>query len=295
LFGSQWAKDLQLLVWDQNALFNEYLEMVLQYGFVTIFVAAFPLAPLFALLNNIFEMRLDAKKLISYYRRPVGSRVRDIGVWYGIMDSIGKLAVISNAFIIAFTSNFIPKMVYKYGLVDENPGRTLDGFLEHSLAYFNTSESGFAKPFDSSFPEVNVCRYQEYRGNYTLPLGERYKRTSHYWKVWMARMAFVVVFENVVALAVMILKWIIPDIPSSVRERTRRESYLTNEIIIKQEMLKSRGISPAGDGTGLNPMVEETELLQRTPLLPTNSNSLNLHPISSNSSRANITKDEVMV
>jgi anoctamin-1 len=76
---------------ESNALF-----LVLQYGFVTIFVAAFPLAPLFALLNNILEMRLDAKKLITYYRRPVGQRVKDIGVWYSILDSVGKLAVISN-------------------------------------------------------------------------------------------------------------------------------------------------------------------------------------------------------
>src|SRR4029434_8731444 len=32
---------------------------VLQFGFTTISVAAFPLAPLLALLNNIIEIRLD--------------------------------------------------------------------------------------------------------------------------------------------------------------------------------------------------------------------------------------------
>lgn len=69
---------------------------MLQYGFVTIFVAAFPLAPLFALLNNVLEMRLDAQKLLTFYRRPVSQRVRDIGVWYRILDSIGKLSVITN-------------------------------------------------------------------------------------------------------------------------------------------------------------------------------------------------------
>ncbi len=41
---------------------------VIQYGFITIFVAAFPLAPLFALLNNVFELRLDAKKLLVHHR-----------------------------------------------------------------------------------------------------------------------------------------------------------------------------------------------------------------------------------
>ena len=38
--------------------------MVLQFGFITIFVAAFPLAPLFALLNNWVEIRLDAQKFV---------------------------------------------------------------------------------------------------------------------------------------------------------------------------------------------------------------------------------------
>ena len=49
---------------DNEGLFQEYLEMVLQFGFITIFVAAFPLAPLFALLNNWVEIRLDAQKFV---------------------------------------------------------------------------------------------------------------------------------------------------------------------------------------------------------------------------------------
>lgn len=77
-------------------IFYDFCLAVLQYGFVTIFVSAFPLAPFFALLNNVFEMRLDAKKLLIMYRRPVGQRVIDIGIWYRILDSISKLAVITN-------------------------------------------------------------------------------------------------------------------------------------------------------------------------------------------------------
>ena len=41
---------------------------MIQYGFITIFVSAFPPAPLFALLNNVFELRLDAKKLLVHHR-----------------------------------------------------------------------------------------------------------------------------------------------------------------------------------------------------------------------------------
>lgn len=72
----------------------------IQYGFVTLFAAAFPLAPLLALINNIFELRLDAQKILKYYRRPVPYQVPNIGVWYRIFDIIGKLAVICNVSIL---------------------------------------------------------------------------------------------------------------------------------------------------------------------------------------------------
>ena len=52
---------------------------VIQYGFVTIFVAAFPLAPFFAWVNNVVEIRLDASKFIQVFRRPVAQRAQDIG------------------------------------------------------------------------------------------------------------------------------------------------------------------------------------------------------------------------
>ena len=69
---------------------------MIQFGLVTIFVASVPLAPLFAIINNVLEMRLDARKLLTFYRRPVGQRVRDIGIWYRILNTVGRLAVLSN-------------------------------------------------------------------------------------------------------------------------------------------------------------------------------------------------------
>lgn len=52
---------------------------VIQYGFVTLFVASFPLAPAFALLNNVIEIRLDAAKFVTEIRRPDAVRCKDIG------------------------------------------------------------------------------------------------------------------------------------------------------------------------------------------------------------------------
>lgn len=36
------------------------------------------------------------------------------GIWYGILEGIGILSVITNAFVIAVTSDFIPRLVYAY-------------------------------------------------------------------------------------------------------------------------------------------------------------------------------------
>lgn len=52
---------------------------VMQFSFTTIFVAAFPLAPLLAFINNIFEIRLDAIKMVRLERRMVPRKTNDIG------------------------------------------------------------------------------------------------------------------------------------------------------------------------------------------------------------------------
>ena len=60
------------------------------------FVPAFPIAPLFALLNNMFELRTDAKKFLRLLRRPVRKRENGIGIWFGILSVISSLAIRTN-------------------------------------------------------------------------------------------------------------------------------------------------------------------------------------------------------
>ena len=72
---------------------------VIQYGLLTLFVAAFPLAPVFALLNNIIEIRVDAYKVVTQFRRPVAQRVADIGVWMEILKALTYFAVVTNVIL----------------------------------------------------------------------------------------------------------------------------------------------------------------------------------------------------
>lgn len=231
--SKQWLEDFKLLDWGTRGLYPEYLEMVLQYGFVVLFVSAFPLAPLFALINNIFETRLDAQKFLKYYRRPVPHRATNIGIWFRILDVVAKLAVISNAVIIAFTSNFIPRLMYKFLVSNDF---TDAGFLNDTLSYFNTSHfQDSARPL---YPSINatLCRYHAYRNPpWFDPPHLKYKRTWYYWKLLAARLGFIVVFQNVVSFVMVVLQWLIPDIPGDLKDQIKREEYLTSELIIKHE------------------------------------------------------------
>uniref|UniRef100_A0A3P8ZVD3 Anoctamin n=1 Tax=Esox lucius TaxID=8010 RepID=A0A3P8ZVD3_ESOLU len=151
----QWNLDYTLVPFD--GLTPEYMEMIIQFGFVSLFVASFPLAPLFALINNVIEIRLDAKKFVTELRRPDSVRTKDIGIWYNILSGMGKFSVIINAFVISFTSGFIPRMVYQYMY---SPTGTMHGFVDHSLSYFNISHFPSGTAPTSKAPNITFyCTY----------------------------------------------------------------------------------------------------------------------------------------
>lgn len=60
------------------------------------------------------------------------------GIWYGILEGIGILSVITNAFVIAVTSDFIPRLVYafKYGPCADQ-GRAGEGWVVIILFQFD--------------------------------------------------------------------------------------------------------------------------------------------------------------
>ncbi|XP_042199744.1 anoctamin-7 [Callorhinchus milii] len=222
----RWEEDYELI--DCEGLFEEYLEMVLQFGFITIFVAAFPLAPLFALLNNWVEIRLDAQKFVCDYRRPVAERAQDIGVWFNILEALAQLSVIINAFLIAFTSDFLPRLLYQYEYDSD-----LNGYVNFTLAYSPRSNSNYT-----------MCRYKAFRdpdGNLTL----------FYWKLLAVRLGFIIAFEHVVFFILRVIDWLVPDVPESLEVKVKRERYLAKQALAdNQDALLQCGVAL---GSSLSP------------------------------------------
>ncbi|CAM9116030.1 unnamed protein product, partial [Hapterophycus canaliculatus] len=79
-------------------------EITIQFGYVTMFVVSFPIAPLLAWISNYVEIRVDARKILYEFRRPFPRGAQDIGTWQAVWTAIAVVAVATNAALILFTS-----------------------------------------------------------------------------------------------------------------------------------------------------------------------------------------------
>lgn len=80
--------------------------------------------------------------------------------------------------------------------------KTDTGYLNHTLAYFNTADfAPETAPLKSIFGNVSECRYAEYRNPYNAE-NAPYKRPLIYWHILAARLAFVVVFQVNILISV---------------------------------------------------------------------------------------------
>ena len=86
-------------------VFEDYMEILITYGYCVLFVVAFPLSPLLAMVSFYIELRVDALKFLDGSTRPIPRGAQDIGTWQMMFDSFGMLAVISNLVLVIFTEN----------------------------------------------------------------------------------------------------------------------------------------------------------------------------------------------
>ncbi|XP_054432815.1 anoctamin-9 [Pteronotus mesoamericanus] len=218
-----WQRNYRLNPVDTFSLFDEFMEMMIQYGFTTIFVAAFPLAPLLAFFSNVIEIRLDAVKMVRLQRRLVPRKAKDIGTWLYVLETIGVLAVIANGMVIAFTSEFIPRVVYKYryGPCQHGAHPSVDcltGYINHSLSVFHTRD--FRDHVEAEGSEnITECRYRDYRN------AQDYNLSEQFWFLLAIRLAFLILFEHVALCIKLVAAWFVPDVPQSVKNNVLRVKY----------------------------------------------------------------------
>ena len=98
--------------------FDDYIEMIIQLGYITLFAAAYPLAPFVALIANLVEMRLDMFKITFITRRPRCIPTSNIGMWKTLIRVIVWGSAITNCLIFTFSSMQMVQWLPEYFTVD---------------------------------------------------------------------------------------------------------------------------------------------------------------------------------
>ena len=101
---------------ETNAM--DLAEMMIQFGYVALFGAVWPLAAAVAFANNFFEIRLDVWKFCAISRRPLSERVAGLPkVWMCLFEALAVMGVVSHCFMLGLSTNtmtdyFFPKISF---------------------------------------------------------------------------------------------------------------------------------------------------------------------------------------
>jgi len=85
-------------------LYEDMDEVLINFGYTTLFIVAAPWVPFVALISNVFECFLDQKKLVHLYRRPFPQLTSNNEPWDTAFDVFGMLAMTTNAAVTIFAS-----------------------------------------------------------------------------------------------------------------------------------------------------------------------------------------------
>uniref|UniRef100_A0A3B4H7X2 Anoctamin n=1 Tax=Pundamilia nyererei TaxID=303518 RepID=A0A3B4H7X2_9CICH len=81
-------------------LFAEYIELLVQFGYLSLFSCVYPLTAVLLLINNITEIRSDAYKICNLFRKPFSPPVANMGVWQVAFEVLSFVSVISNCWLL---------------------------------------------------------------------------------------------------------------------------------------------------------------------------------------------------
>ncbi|XP_075241004.1 anoctamin-10-like [Convolutriloba macropyga] len=139
----QYIKELKE---EEYEAFDDYLEMVIQFGYITLFASAMPLCSIISVVFLFIETKSDCFKLMFVNRRPPVRRAANIGVWLTLMQFMTISSIVTNVMLIGFSSEqlqvWFPQLYDFYDndhWISEGSGRYVVGLvfcMEHLLLIF---------------------------------------------------------------------------------------------------------------------------------------------------------------
>uniref|UniRef100_A0A3P8RM99 Anoctamin n=1 Tax=Amphiprion percula TaxID=161767 RepID=A0A3P8RM99_AMPPE len=100
-------------------LFAEYIELLVQFGYLSLFSCVFPLTAVLLLLNNLTEIRSDAYKICKLFRKPFSPPVANMGVWQIAFEVLSFVSVVSNCWLLLLSPR-LQEMFQEGGMSSTN-------------------------------------------------------------------------------------------------------------------------------------------------------------------------------
>jgi len=98
-------------------LYEDMDEILLLYGYGTLFIVAAPWVPMLCLISTVVECFLDQKKLILLYRRPVPQPAANNEPWDTAFDVFGFLAVLTNSAVFIFAGHTFDNWLHSQKII----------------------------------------------------------------------------------------------------------------------------------------------------------------------------------
>jgi len=109
----------------RNDDFNDdYGQMLIQYGYITMFASAFPVGPIISFIANILDCRAKIFSFLYVYHRPPIEKAAGIGNWQNVWEIMSVIGLFTNALILFFRSSTSFDW-FEDVLMDDIPNKTI--------------------------------------------------------------------------------------------------------------------------------------------------------------------------
>ncbi|CAJ0951555.1 unnamed protein product, partial [Mesorhabditis belari] len=242
-----WERDFFLPQFSKQQLCYDHLRLIIQFSFVVLFSASFPFAPFLALIVNIICLRADAIKWTKMARRATPKMAPSIGIWMKLLNMIATFAVPFNGFVLAFTTDIVPRLVYvfknfhnatQYGLGAE--------YFDFVYARFDTRNMTISR---SMHKNVTECRFY---GMYKTPCSlapeddtcsNTVERSPEFLQIFFYRVFFMSCFINTVFGVTWFLKLMFPAEPESVKLAKKQEQFKAQQALAQVQTMSTMNLA----------------------------------------------------
>lgn len=90
---------------EEHEQFDDYIEMVITFGYITMFASVFVFGAAIIFGFILIEVRSDLFRMERNLKRPIPQKAWNIGSWTAIIELFCFMSVFSNIVIACYTSD----------------------------------------------------------------------------------------------------------------------------------------------------------------------------------------------